>query len=68
MNGTVSEEAGKVAVSAVDALKTNPLCLAVVLLTIVLSLLAFYRERHSQEERAKIVTELVERCMEPAKR
>jgi hypothetical protein len=65
---SLPEEVGKVATSAVDALKSNPLCLAVVLLTIVLSLLAFYRERHSQEERSKVVTELIERCMEPAKR
>jgi len=65
---TLPEQAGKVATSAVDALKGNPLCLAVVLLTIVLSVLSFYRERHSQEERSKVVTELVERCMEPAKR
>jgi hypothetical protein len=65
---SLPEEAAKVATSAVDALKTNPLCLAVVLLTIVLAILSFYRERHSQEERSRIVTELVERCMEPSKR
>lgn len=65
---TLPEEAGKVATSAVSALKGNPLCLAVVLLTIVLSVLAFYRERHSQDERVKMITSLVERCMEPSKR
>ena len=65
---SLPEEVGKVAASAIDGLKSNPLCLAVVLLTIVLAVLAFYRERHSQEERSRIVTELVERCMEPAKR
>ncbi len=65
---TIPEQAGKVAHGAIDALKSNPLCLAVVLLTIVLAILSYLRERHSQEERGKVVTELVERCMEPAKR
>ena len=63
-----TQEVGKVATSAIDALKGNPLCLAVVVLTIVLSFIAYYRERSGQHDRAQIVTTLIERCMEPSKR
>jgi len=65
---TIPEEAGKVASSAIDALKGNPLCLAVVVLVIALSVIAYLRESHAQEDRLQMVTALVERCMEPAKR
>jgi hypothetical protein len=61
---SIPEQAGK----AIDALRGNPLCLAVVVLTIVLQVIAYYRDRASQGERAEIVTTLVERCMEPSKR
>jgi hypothetical protein len=64
----IRQEAGKVAGSAVDALRGNPLCLAVVVLTIVLSLIAYYRDRGSQAEKAQIVNTLIERCMGPSKR
>jgi hypothetical protein len=65
---SIPEEVGKVASSAIDAMRGNPLCLAVVVLSVILSVIAFARERHSQDERGKVITELVERCMEPAKR
>jgi hypothetical protein len=65
---TLPEQAGKVANSAVEALKGNPLCLAVVLLVIVLSIIAYMRERAEQENRTQAFTALIERCMEPAKR
>jgi hypothetical protein len=65
---TVPEQAGKVADTAVNALKGNPLCLAVVVLTLVLSLIAYFRDVAAQTEKAQIVTTLIERCMEPSKR
>jgi hypothetical protein len=65
---SIPEEAGKVATSGIDALRGNPLCLAVVLLMIVLSLIAYFRDRAAQAEKAQIVTTLIERCMEPSKR
>jgi hypothetical protein len=52
----------------VTALKGNPLCLAIVVLMIVLAVIDYYSFRASQAERAQIVTTLIERCMEPAKR
>lgn len=65
---TVPEQAGKVATSGIDALKGNPLCLAVVALTLVLSLINYFRDVASQADKAQIVTTLIERCMEPSKR
>lgn len=59
----IPEETGKVATSAIDALRGNPLCLAVVVLAIVMAIIAFFRERHGQEDRAKIVNTLIERCV-----
>lgn len=64
----VPEQAGKVATSAVDALRGNPLCLAVVVLTVILSVIAYYRESATQAARTQVVNELVERCMPPSKR
>lgn len=65
---TIPEQAGKVASSAVDAMRGNPLCLAVVVLTLVLSLIAYFRDVAAANDKAQIVTTLIERCMEPAKR
>jgi hypothetical protein len=62
------EQAGKVATSAIDAMRGNPLCLAVVLLMIVLSGIAYFRDKAAQSDKAQIVTTLIERCMEPSKR
>jgi len=63
-----AEQAGKVASGAIDALRGNPLCLAVVLLMIVLSGIAYFRDRAAQSEKAQIVSTLIERCMGPSKR
>jgi hypothetical protein len=65
---TIPEEAGKVASSAVEGLRGNPLCLAVVVLTIVLSVIAYMREREAQANRTQAFTTLIERCMPPEKR
>ena len=64
----IPEETGSTARSAISALKGNPLCLAVVLLVVVLSVIAYFREREAQNNRTAMVQELIERCMEPSKR
>ena len=65
---TIPEQAGRVADSTVNALKGNPLCLAVVVLTIVLAIIFYLRDNAAGEGRQAVVTALIERCMEPAKR
>jgi hypothetical protein len=54
--------------TAINALKGNPLCLAVVALVIVLQVIAYYREHAAQENRTATVNAIIERCMEPSKR
>ena len=65
---SIPEQSGKVATSAIEAMKGNPLCLAVVLLTITLSVIAYLRESAQGAGRQAVITSLIERCMEPAKR
>jgi hypothetical protein len=65
---SAQEETGKVATSAIDALRGNPLCLAVVVLMIVLSLIAYFRDRAATTEKVQIVNSLIERCIGPSKR
>jgi hypothetical protein len=65
---TLQEKGGEVAGTAINALKGNPLCLAVVILTIVLSVIAYMRESAQGAGRQAVITSLIERCMEPAKR
>jgi len=65
---SIPEQAGKVASGVVEALRGNPLCLAVVVLMIVLSLITYYRETAAGHDRAQVVNTLVERCMGPSKR
>lgn len=64
---SIPEEAGKVAASGIEALKGNPLCLAVVVLTVVLSAIGYFRDSASQHDRAAIVTNLIERCTPQAR-
>jgi hypothetical protein len=59
---SIPEETGKVAVSTIDALKGNPLCLAVVVLAITLSAITYFRDTATGHDRAEIVTSLIERC------
>lgn len=58
----------KAAVSTVEALRNNPLCLSLLVLVIVLQVIAYYREMGVQEDRYNIMSALIERCMEPSKR
>jgi hypothetical protein len=62
---TVQEEGAKVATSAIDALRGNPLCLAVVALVIVLQVIAYLRDTAGQEGREQIVMSLIEKCQLP---
>ena len=64
----IGEEGGKVATSAIEGMKGNPLCLAVVVLTIVLAILFYLRDNAAGVGRQAVVTALIERCMDPAKR
>ena len=61
------EEAGRVASSAIDALKGNPLCLALVVLVLLLQVIAYFRESQAQDDRLAMVLSLVERCQMPLK-
>ena len=65
---SATEQAGRAAADAIEALKGNPLCLAVVLLALVLSMIAYWREASQNEKTSAVVTTLIERCMEPGKR
>ena len=64
----MNEDAGKVAVSAIDALKGNPLCLSLVVLVTIISLVSFYRSSQDMQSNERVVTELVDRCLPPSKR
>ena len=57
----VPEEGSKVAISAITALKGNPLCLALLVLVGILFGIMYF----TQSKRAVIVQELIERCVEP---
>lgn len=59
------EEAGKVATSAVEALKTNPSCLAAIMLAALFAGLTFYALQRDADRRAKTTDILLERCYAP---
>jgi hypothetical protein len=65
---TIPEETGKVATAAVDAMKGNPLCLAVVVLVLGLSTLIYFRQSAREHDQALAMQSVIERCMEPSKR
>ena len=56
------EQAGDTARSAIAALKGNPLCLSLLILVIVLSVIAYWRESAAQKQRTELVQTLIERC------
>lgn len=59
---TVPEEAGKVATSAIDALKNNPACLAAIILAALFACLTFFALQRDADRRAKTTDLLLERC------
>lgn len=66
MNG--AEEGSRVAASTVDALRGNPLCLAVVALVMVLEVIAYLRDNGEEQGRAEIVMSLIDKCQMPRPR
>lgn len=61
----IGEEAGQTTRSAIDALKGNPLCLALVVLVLCLQVIAYFRESQAQDDRLAMVLSLVEKCELP---
>lgn len=62
MSNTV-EEAGKVATSAIDAMKGNPSCLAAIILAALFALLTFYAMQRDADRKAKTVDILLTKCI-----
>jgi hypothetical protein len=65
---SLPEEAGKVAGSVVDAIKARPDFLVLLVLVLFLSGATVYGRKLVEERHQMIVSELIERCMEPSKR
>jgi len=65
MNGTVPEEAGKVAVSTVEAMKGQPALIAVIILAALGAfgtMWAWQKESDRQQERLTTLVQLLDRC------
>src|SRR5262245_10658547 len=64
---TVPEQAGKVATSAIDAFKTNPSCLAAILLAALFAFLTYIglqREAERSQKRLEGVVGILNRCLD----
>lgn len=59
---TIPEEAGKVATSTVEALKTNPSCLAAIILAGIFAVLTFFAMQRDADRRARTTDLLLQRC------
>ena len=63
---TLPEQAGKVATGAIDALKTNPSCLAAILLAALFAILVYIgsqREGERAQRRLEITMEMLQSCV-----
>lgn len=61
-----AEEAGKVATSVVDGLKTNPSCLAALAVVALYGVLQYFEADHHNQriiERTKEIGELLQQCL-----
>jgi hypothetical protein len=58
----VSEEAGKVATSAVEALRGTPACLAALVLCAMFVTLSYFNNQREADRKAKTVDTIIERC------
>jgi len=56
------EEVGKVATSAIDALKSSPMCLAVLILSCVVMTLGYLMVKGENERRSHNVEVMLQRC------
>lgn len=66
---SVPEQVGKVASGTVDALKTNPSCLAAIILAAlfaILTYIAMQREAERYNARVETMMSLINRCMDEA--
>jgi hypothetical protein len=62
---TIPEEAGRVATSAIEGLKTNPSCLAAILLAALFALLTFFAlqgEERRAHDRMMEISKLLHAC------
>ena len=63
---TVPEQVGKVATGAIDALKTNPSCLAAILLAALFAVLVYVgsqREGERAQRRLEVTMEMLQSCI-----
>jgi hypothetical protein len=58
----VPEEAGKVATSAIDAMKANPSCLAALIVVGIFAALSFFGNQRDAERKTKTIDILLNRC------
>lgn len=63
MNGSVTEEGSKVASNVIDALKGQPLCLALLLVCVGLVAYQFYKEGHDNENRRILFDGIMKHCV-----
>ena len=65
---TVPEEAGKVATSAIDAMRSNPSCLAALLVVAIFAVISFIANQRDAERKTKTIDILLTRCVPAAER
>jgi hypothetical protein len=57
-----AEEAGKVASSAIDALKSQPMCLAVLILALAIGFMAVWNRNVDREKQHDELMSIYQRC------
>jgi len=62
---SASEEAAKAATSAIDAMRTNPSCLAALMLAAMFSMLSYYNNQRDDEQRSRTLDILMKSCFKP---
>lgn len=58
----IEEEAGKVATSAIDALKGSPSCLAAILFAVIMAILTYFALRDEQTKMHERQMLMIDRC------
>jgi hypothetical protein len=67
---SLPEQAGKVATNAIDAMKTNPSCLAALMVVALFAVLNYFedeRQTERMEQRVDVVQDLLNRCFPTGK-
>jgi hypothetical protein len=62
------ESVGNAVTATANTLKGNPLCLSLLVLVVVIMGFSTWRTVVAIRERNDVITTLIERCMDPAKR